>query len=70
MYGLAKKEPTTQLTVSDLSETYAKNFRSSARIIIHEVGHMFGNVDLYENSRANEDKYSPAGGFEISIKFL
>ena len=63
LYGLAKKEPTTQLTVSDLSETYAKNFRSSARIIIHEVGHMFGNVDLYENSRANEDKYSPAGGF-------
>ena len=62
LYGLAKKEPTTQLTASDLSETYAKDFRRSSRVIIHEVGHMFGNEDLYEKN-SSQEKYSPAGGF-------
>ena len=61
LYGLAKKEPTTQLLSSDLSESYARDFRSSARTIIHEMGHMFGNKDLYE--KASNDKYTPAGGF-------
>lgn len=62
LYGLAKQNPTTQLTSSDLSATYSRNFRSSARIIIHEMGHMFGNKDLYEANSSSE-KYLPAGGF-------
>lgn len=61
LYGLARQEPSNQLTVLDLSETYAKAFRSSARTAIHEVGHMFGNDDLYESQLASE-KYYPAGG--------
>lgn len=62
LYGLAKKEPTTQLSASDLSSLFARNFQSSARVIIHEVGHMFGNDDLYEKNTST-GKYNPAGGF-------
>lgn len=68
MYGLAKKDPSTQLLSSDLSESYARDFRSSARTIIHEMGHMFGNKDLYE--KASNDKYTPAGGFVMQITML
>ena len=62
LYGLSKKEPTVQLTAEDLSATFARSFRESARTIIHEVGHMFGNEDLYEDQFADE-RYSPAGTF-------
>ena len=62
LYGLNRDEPTVQLTSQDLSETFSRAFRSSARTIIHEVGHMFGNQDLYEDQFA-EERYSPAGGF-------
>lgn len=62
LYGLAKDNPTTQLTSSDLSSAYARDFRSSSRIIIHEMGHMFGNDDLYEQNSTGE-KYVPAGGY-------
>ena len=62
LYGLAKDNPTTQLTSSDLSSAYARDFRSSSRVIIHEMGHMFGNDDLYEQNSTGE-KYVPAGGF-------
>ena len=62
LYGLAKDNPTTQLTSSDLSTTYARDFRSSSRVIIHEMGHMFGNDDLYEQNSTGE-KYVPAGGY-------
>jgi M6 family metalloprotease-like protein len=62
LYGLSKKEPTTQLETQDLSATFARAFRESARTIIHEVGHMFGNEDLYEDQFAGE-RYSPAGSF-------
>ena len=62
LYGLQKQEPSAQLAVADLSATYSRAFRSSARTVIHEVGHMFGNVDLYEDPFATE-RYSPAGSF-------
>ena len=62
LYGLAKDTPTTQLTTLDLSKTFERDFKSSSRIIIHEMGHMFGNRDLYESASSNE-KYLPAGGF-------
>lgn len=62
LYGLAKDTPTTQLTTLDLSKTFERDFKSSSRVIIHEMGHMFGNKDLYESASSNE-KYLPAGGF-------
>ncbi|MBQ2740945.1 MAG: hypothetical protein IJF39_04945 [Clostridia bacterium] len=62
LYGLDYKKPTGQLTSSDLSATYSNAFIDSARTTIHEVGHMFGNVDLYEDQFADE-RYSPAGSF-------
>lgn len=62
LYGLAKDTPTTQLTTLDLSKTFERDFKSSSRVIIHEMGHMFGNKDLYESASSNE-KYIPAGGF-------
>jgi M6 family metalloprotease-like protein len=62
LYGLAKDKPTTQLTTLDLSKTFERDFKSSSRVIIHEMGHMFGNKDLYESASSNE-KYLPAGGF-------
>ncbi len=62
LYGLAKDTPTTQLTALDLSKTFERDFKSSSRVIIHEMGHMFGNKDLYESASSNE-KYIPAGGF-------
>ena len=62
LYGLAKKEATTQLTIEDLSNTYDKAFNNSSRVIIHEIGHMFGNKDLYEKS-SSEERYYPAGSF-------
>ena len=62
LYGLAKKEATTQLTIEDLSNTYDKAFNNSSRVIIHEIGHMFGNKDLYEK-RSSEERYYPAGSF-------
>lgn len=64
LYGLSKKKPTTQLTSNDLSETFAKGFKTSGKTVIHEVGHMFGNNDLYEDQFATE-RYSPAGGFSM-----
>lgn len=62
LYGLAKDKPTTQLTTLDLSKTFERDFKSSSRVIIHEMGHMFGNKDLYE-SASSKEKYLPAGGF-------
>lgn len=62
LYGLEKKEPTTQLMTLDLDQAFAKDFRSSSRTIIHEIGHMFGNKDLYEKG-SSQDKYYPAGAF-------
>lgn len=62
LYGLAKDTPTTQLTTLDLSKTFERDFKSSSRVIIHEMGHMFGNKDLYE-SASSKEKYLPAGGF-------
>ena len=62
LYGLNKQNPSTQKSVADLSARYSDSFKSSARTIIHEVGHMFGNVDLYEDQFADE-RYSPAGSF-------
>lgn len=62
LYGLDRKQPTTQLTSNDLSETFNKSFRDSSRTIIHEMGHMFGNEDLYEDQLA-EERYSPTGAF-------
>ena len=62
LYGLSRKEPTTQLTATDLSEVFSISFRQSSKTVIHEVGHMFGNDDLYED-QFSEERYSPAGGF-------
>lgn len=62
MYGLSKKEPTTQLETDDLSETYSRSFEKGSKTVIHEIGHMFGNDDLYEEQFASE-RYSPAGAF-------
>lgn len=62
LYGLDLKEPTTQLTSTDLSETFSTNFRKGSKTFIHEIGHMFGNADLYEDQFADE-RYSPAGKF-------
>lgn len=62
LYGLSKKEPTIQLEAADLSTTFTRAFRDSARTVIHEVGHIFGNDDLYEDQFADE-RYSPAGSF-------
>ena len=62
LYGLQKKEPTEQLTINDLSSHYEKSYKTSPRVVIHEIGHMFGNEDLYEKSTGG-DKYIPAGGY-------
>ena len=65
LYGLGKNaNPSTQKTVSDLSSSYHYAFRNSARTCIHEVGHMFGNKDLYESQLASE-RYKPAGSFSM-----
>lgn len=64
LYGLKKKAPAEQLTVLDLSATYSNAFRESSRTMIHEIGHMFGNVDLYEDQFAAE-RFKPAGGFSM-----
>lgn len=62
LYGLEFSEPTAQLLLTDLSKTYDMAFRSSSRTVIHEIGHMFGNIDLYE-PKSGDEKYIPAGGF-------
>ena len=62
LYGLDRKTPDKQLTAADLSELYAQDFKMSSRTVIHEIGHMFGNEDLYEDQFADET-YSPTGGF-------
>lgn len=62
LYGLDLMEPNAQTQISDLSATYNRGFRISSKTAIHEVGHMFGNSDLYEEQFASE-RYSPAGGF-------
>lgn len=64
LYGLEKKDPAEQLKVDDLSVRYRWWFDESARTMIHEVGHMFGNVDLYEDQFSTE-RYAPAGGFSM-----
>lgn len=64
LYGRHKQDPSEQLAAADLSQTYSRPFKSSARTTIHEVGHMFGNVDLYEDQFADE-RYKPAGGFSM-----
>lgn len=62
LYGLEFSEPSAQLLLTDLSKAYDIAFRSSSRTVIHEIGHMFGNVDLYE-AKSEGEKYIPAGGF-------
>ena len=62
LYGLDMMQPGAQTQITDLSATYNRAFRTSAVTAIHEMGHMFGNVDLYEEQMADE-RYVPAGGF-------
>ena len=62
LYGLKRVDLAPQLAASDLSEEYKSAFRTSSKTVIHEMGHMFGNDDLYEDALAAE-RFSPAGGF-------
>lgn len=62
LYGRNKLNISAQLSSSDLSATFERAFTTSGRTIIHEMGHMFGNDDLYE-FKVGEEKYAPAGGF-------
>lgn len=66
IYGFTKSaDPENQLNCDDLS-TYNPSFyfESGSRTLIHETGHMFGYMDLYEDNHA-ETKYSPAGKFSM-----
>lgn len=61
LYGRNKtSDPAIQLGTDDLSTYFRVLFAVNSRTVIHEVGHMFGNIDLYETQLASE-RYSPAG---------
>lgn len=66
IYGFSKSaDPSRQLACSDLSAYYPSYFfETGSRTFIHETGHMFGFIDLYEDNHA-ATKYYPAGKFSM-----
>ncbi len=65
IYGFNKTSTTYGKDVQDLSSYYPSYFfNTGGKTIIHETGHMFGMVDLYEDNHATT-KYYPAGKFTM-----
>ncbi len=66
LYGVNARgiDVSKQKASTDLSKSFEYAFRVNSRVLIHEVGHMFGNKDLYETTLASE-RYSPAGSFSM-----
>ena len=66
LYGFNKNSDVSkQLNAEDLSKYYPPYFfNTGVRVVIHETGHMFGFVDLYEDNHAST-KYFPAGRFSM-----
>ena len=66
LYGFNKNSDTSvQLEATDLSAVNPSSYIRSSRTVIHEVGHQFGAMDLYEYAATGETKNYPAGQFSM-----
>ena len=66
IYGFTKTTNTSwQLEASDLSSLFPTSFKRGSNHIIHEVGHQFGAIDLYEYNAVQDEKTYPAGRFSM-----
>ena len=66
IYGFNKNTNTSTVkSATDLSIINPSGFIRGSNHTIHEVGHMFGALDLYEYAKPNEDKYYPCGSFSM-----
>ena len=66
IYGFGREISTSwQLGTDDLSSILPPEFVRGANTVIHEVGHQFGAIDLYEYAAKNEEKHYPCGSFSM-----
>ena len=66
IYGFGREISTSwQLNTDDLSSILPPEFVRGANTVIHEVGHQFGAIDLYEYAAKNEEKHYPCGAFSM-----
>ena len=66
IYGFSKSTDTSKvLASSDLSKVNPSGFIRGSCHVIHEVGHMFGAVDLYEYATSGQQKNYPCGHFSM-----
>lgn len=66
IYGFGREISTSwQLGTDDLSSIIPPEFVRGAYTVIHEVGHQFGAIDLYEYAAKNEEKHYPCGSFSM-----
>lgn len=70
MYGFTGNSSAAQRESQDLSKEYPAKFANGATTAIHEVGHMFGALDLYTRTSHSAmgldgKKCEPAGRFSM-----
>ncbi len=66
IYGFGREISTSwQLGTDDLSSIMLPEFVRGAYTVIHEVGHQFGAIDLYEYAAKDEEKHYPCGSFSM-----
>lgn len=66
IFGFNKNTNTTTVkNATDLGSINVAAYKRGSHQVVHEVGHMFGAVDLYEYSSAEQTKYYPCGGFSM-----